>query len=380
MKGIKQCFYFLRSSALWLLFIGTVICYILAFASAYLPPKTWWCLSLLGFGFPILMVVLVVLLPIMWWRKRQKTTIFGLLVLLASYPIASKVVATSFFNKNTTGAFTVLSFNVARFGYKQHFNIAFPPNRETIVNTIGTFKSDIMCLQEFWYIDSLNHRYNHLAYIKDSMHYPYYMFTNDFTWSGGGSLYGGNIIFSKYPIVKTAQEKLYSIGKTEDIGIADIKINNDTFRIITYHLRSNKLNPNEVKTMDGVNENKILENKTATLNLGKNILNKLRSGAIDRAMQAQVLHKVIKQSPYPVICTGDFNDIPNSYSYRIASQGLQDAFLTKGTGWGRTFKSISPTLRIDYTMYSPALICNSFMRYNFDQSDHYALQSSFTKK
>jgi endonuclease/exonuclease/phosphatase family metal-dependent hydrolase len=375
MKKLKTLFQFLRRSILWIIFWTTILLYILSFASAYLPPKTWWWLSLLSFGFPLLMLTLVILIPILWWRKKKKSVVTAILALLLSYPLAHKVVGTAFFSKNTKGNFSVLSWNVARFGYGQGFNIKFPPNRAEIVQTLGKLNPDVMCLQEYWYIDSLHHKYNHLEFMTDSMHYPYHMFTNDFTWSGSGALYGGNIIFSKYPIVKTGQEKLFSIGKTEDIGIADIAINLDTLRFFTYHLRSNKLSAAEVKTIDG-NDKKALENNST--DVGKTILKKLRSGAIDRAEQAAALHKVIAQSPYPVISTGDFNDIPNSYSYRIASQGLKDVFLEKGVGWGRTYTGISPTLRIDYTMHSPSLICNSFERIRYPQSDHYALLSSFT--
>jgi endonuclease/exonuclease/phosphatase family metal-dependent hydrolase len=379
MSHFKKFLLFCRRSALWLSFVATLFLYILGFASAYLAPKFWWWLSILAFGFPLLMVALIVLIGILFWRKHKIAGYIGCFVLLLSLPLAKKVVAINVLASNKPIGVKFLSWNVARFGYGQNFNRNFPPNREEIVKTIGELKPDIMCLQEYWYIDSLHHKWNHLEFMKDSMHYPYYMFTNDYNWSASStSLYGGNIIFSKYPITKTSKEKLFSIGKTEDIAIADIAINTDTFRFITYHLLSNRLSNAEVNTIEGKN-NATTENKAKTT-VGKNILTKLKNGVIGRAKQAEILHRVIEESPYPVICSGDFNDIPNSYSYRIASQGLNDAFLEKGLGWGRTYAGISPTLRIDYTWYSPSLKCNSFKTINYPQSDHYAMLSYFEKK
>ena len=44
------------------------------------------------------------------------------------------------------------------------------------------------------------------------------------------------------------------------------------------------------------------------------------------------------------IVTGDFNDVPNTYTYFTIRGKLQDAFLKQGFGIGRTYSGISPTL------------------------------------
>ena len=51
--------------------------------------------------------------------------------------------------------------------------------------------------------------------------------------------------------------------------------------------------------------------------------------------------------------TGDLNDVPNSYTYFKVRGVFKDAFLEKGYGIGRTFRSLSPTLRIDYIFTDP---------------------------
>jgi endonuclease/exonuclease/phosphatase family metal-dependent hydrolase len=52
---------------------------------------------------------------------------------------------------------------------------------------------------------------------------------------------------------------------------------------------------------------------------------------------------------------------------------MQDAFLEKGSGIGRTFSSLSPTLRIDYILASKEFSIEQFNRVEKNYSDHYML-------
>lgn len=54
---------------------------------------------------------------------------------------------------------------------------------------------------------------------------------------------------------------------------------------------------------------------------------------------------------------------------------MQDAFLKKGTFIGRTFRFISPTLRIDYILASPAFSIKQFEVIHVPYSDHFPLIS-----
>jgi endonuclease/exonuclease/phosphatase family metal-dependent hydrolase len=50
---------------------------------------------------------------------------------------------------------------------------------------------------------------------------------------------------------------------------------------------------------------------------------------------------------------------------------MQDAFLKKGSGLGRTFQFVSPTLRIDYMMADRKFKIEQFSRLGYKYSDHY---------
>ena len=68
---------------------------------------------------------------------------------------------------------------------------------------------------------------------------------------------------------------------------------------------------------------------------GKYLLHKLADAVAIRAPQADSVAKYVKEHPYQytVVC-GDFNDSPLSYAHRVIGEGLQDAFVERGSGVG----------------------------------------------
>jgi endonuclease/exonuclease/phosphatase family metal-dependent hydrolase len=78
-------------------------------------------------------------------------------------------------------------------------------------------------------------------------------------------------------------------------------------------------------------------------------------------------------SPHPVIFCGDLADVPNSYAYFQVRGRLQDAFLEKGRGLGRTYGFISPTLRIDYIFADKKFKVKQFAKFRTGYSDHFPI-------
>jgi endonuclease/exonuclease/phosphatase (EEP) superfamily protein YafD len=97
-----------------------------------------------------------------------------------------------------------------------------------------------------------------------------------------------------------------------------------------------------------------------------------------RSKQAHIVKEIVSNSPHPFIITGDFNDVPNSYTYfTIKGKDLSDAFLQRGFGLGRTYSALSPTLRIDYILHTKNLDVKQFNRIVKKYSDHYMLIADF---
>jgi len=59
---------------------------------------------------------------------------------------------------------------------------------------------------------------------------------------------------------------------------------------------------------------------------------------------------------------------------------MQDAFLKRGFGLGRTFSAISPTLRIDYIFADDHFGVDQFRRIVRNYSDHYMLVADIKLK
>ncbi len=59
---------------------------------------------------------------------------------------------------------------------------------------------------------------------------------------------------------------------------------------------------------------------------------------------------------------------------------MQDAFLKRGFGIGRTFSAISPTLRIDYIFADKRFRIDQFKRIVKNYSDHYMLVADIELK
>jgi endonuclease/exonuclease/phosphatase family metal-dependent hydrolase len=102
-------------------------------------------------------------------------------------------------------------------------------------------------------------------------------------------------------------------------------------------------------------------------------MSKLKRAFLKRGVQAENIKKEINKSPYPVIVCGDFNDVPNSYAYAVIGKNLQNAFVEKGAGIGRTFSGISPTLRIDNIFIDKEFAVEQFIRVKKKLSEHFPI-------
>jgi len=206
--------------------------------------------------------------------------------------------------------------------------------------------------------------------LVNSNKYKQYFFNPDNTL--GHTMFIGTAIFSKFPIDNFVVHRL---GKESIYLIqADVHLNNKTFRFYSLHLYSFGLSDRDKAYIDSVKQA-----EHADMNHSRQFLLKFNNAYAARAKEADSVATIIKQSPYPVLLSGDFNDLPGSYTYAtIRGDKLKDAFLDKGKGLGRTYNEISPTLRIDNILYDP----NTFKTLGYRSpanklSDHRAVIANF---
>jgi endonuclease/exonuclease/phosphatase (EEP) superfamily protein YafD len=170
----------------------------------------------------------------------------------------------------------------------------------------------------------------------------------------------------------------------ESTLITDIAKGRDTFRVATFHLQSFRFMPRDYQGFG-----KIKNQQDTGLSESRKILQKMRNTFYLHGKQSDYILTAIPESPYPLIMTGDLNDVPNSYAYLTLRGRRKDAFLEKGSGIGKTYTSPNsrflgklPTLRIDYIFTDPGFEVRGFHRINKPISDHYGLVADlkFPKK
>ena len=351
-----------------------VIFFLLACFAPYLDPQKWWFISFLGLGFPFLLILVIIFM--FWWLfvKRRFALISAVALLIG---IKSISVFFAFHSNSSTlsikkpGQIRIATWNVARFIEMKRNNNKGSHTRLRMMEQIQEQNADVLCLQEFFHSVDTDW-YPNLTYISKHFNYPYYYFSHD---NDGDKHFTGSVIFSRFPIIDSGLIRYPRPTLPEALLHVDLKVNNDTIRVYTTHLQSLQFNPRDYQTIDHIKEG-----DDGLVSNSKTIFSKLRTGISFRKIQVDIIEQVLGDSPYPLLFCADLNDIPNSYTYFKVRGDMQDAFLKKGFGIGRTFSGLSPTLRIDYIFADDHFQIDQFKRIRKDYSDHYMLVSDIQLK
>lgn len=350
---------------------AVVLLFLAACMAPYISPAWFWPISFITLAFPFLLGILVIFLG-GWLFFNYRYALLSLIALLLGWKSISAFVAFKMpsGNKAATGGntLTVMSYNVSQFGLYREKDSKY--NRQAMFAMIKKQELDIACFQDFYTSEKKND-FNNREDISREMELPYRYFSSDF--NRDGMQHWGSIIYSRFPIIASDKVKMSDGPKSESLIYADIVRNQDTLRIINMHLESYRFNEKDYSAI-----RKIKNQEDTGLKATKSIIQKMRDAYIRRSQQADIVGNFIRQSPYPVIVCGDFNDTPASYTYFTIKGDLQDAFLQKGFGIGRTFTGLAPTLRIDYVFVSNHFKVNSFRKINSDLSDHYPVITSLS--
>jgi endonuclease/exonuclease/phosphatase family metal-dependent hydrolase len=324
--------------------------------------------SMMGLSFPILFFG--VLCFFFGWLVLLKFEL--LFISLFALVVGYKSIAV-FIGFNAPHTFTVnkapssiriASWNVARFIEMARNNNKGSATRKKMLELIKEQQADVLCLQEFYTSENPGY-YNNIQAIQSELGFPYYYFPYD---TDGDHNYYSSIIFSRFPIVDSAFLRFPRPSQPEALVQADLKIDSDTIRVFTTHLQSQRFDKMDYWRME-----KIKSREDSLVYHSIPIVGKLKRAMVIRGMQADIIEQVRSDAPFPVLLTGDLNDVPNSYTYFKVRGPLKDAFLEGGYGIGRTFRSLSPTLRIDYIFADPRFTVLQYKRVRKDYSDHYMI-------
>lgn len=345
-----------------------VVLYLCACLIPFLPAGEFWMIAILGLIFPFL-AALVAVFFLVWLAFRSKWCLLSLAALLLGWQQISVVAGFNskkkFSYEKTAETIRVFSWNVSSWSETNKSSSHHLQYRPLMLDLIQHQQADVLCLQEFWDNEYRRDNYSVLQIFKD-MGFPYHYFVRSFLENKNQKM--GVAIISKYPIVDTAKFYFGEDHFSEHLIYADIQINNQKIRFFTAHLQSVRFENSQYTAL-----RKIKQTDKSGLKGSRTIVHKLKDAYSYRGAEADVVHQKIEESPYPVVLCGDFNDVSNSYTYFKTRGNLQDAFLKKGSGIGRTFQYLSPTLRIDYIFADKKFKVEQYNRVKVPYSDHYPI-------
>lgn len=352
--------------------IGVVIAFLLVCCTGFLSPGRYWYIAVLGVGFPFIVLALVLFILFWLFFKSRWALLSATALLLGWWQVHALFgfhLFSSFKPEKPAAALRVMQWNVSRL---DQMNLKRPGGnyRQPILDFIKEMNPDILCMEEFLESNNPRELAENIPYFTNTLNYPYHFFARDHRpWDG---VYEhGVIIFSKYPIVDTLRLRYSgpdSLKAAESLIHTDIDVHGRRIRVFATHLQSLRFDGNDYNTI-----RTITKGDNIAVDKSKGILKKFRLAYFLRSKQAELVRREMDASPYPVLLCGDFNDIPNSFAYSKIRGDHTDAFLASGFGIGRTFASLSPTLRIDYIFTDKKIEVLQFKKTKLRYSDHYPL-------
>jgi endonuclease/exonuclease/phosphatase family metal-dependent hydrolase len=343
----------------------------LAYLSTIISPAKIWWLAFYGLAYPYLLIINLVFF-VFWLFKLKKAVLISVLAILLGLPQMNNYIPVFGKNKKRESAkdnsleIKVLSYNVRAFNIYEWLND--PNTKKGIFNFVRSEHPDIICMQEFFTNANSNLDPERIKQIFLETPYQHISYTLK---TGNGTGYG-IATFSKYPIVN--QGAIRFENSTNQTIFTDIVIDRDTIRVYNNHLQSVNFRSNNYSFIDSLS----LKYDEKQLREFQDISSKLKRAFIKRAEQASLVSVQIKNSPYPVIVCGDFNDTPVSYTYYKMKKGLYDAFVEAGEGIGSTYFG-RMSFRIDYILYSDDFKAIDFEKVETKLSDHYPIMSTLRK-
>jgi endonuclease/exonuclease/phosphatase family metal-dependent hydrolase len=331
---------------------------LIVLSCSLIPPDYFWPAGFIAYGIPLI-IILNLFVFFFQLIKRKFSAVYPLVVLIVSYGFITDSYG---INRNSSeGKFKVISFNT------RVFNVYFNNGKDTtsvskMIEWIGEQQADIICFQEF-YNDPKSSRFNILKKIREKNNYYYFNSPKVINRIGGEF---GDIIFSKYPIIKK-EEIRFEKNPLHKVIYVDLKVDKDTLRVYNMHLQSLHIIEDElINTEDFESGFKLLASN-------------LKNGFIQRAKQIRVLKKNLAECPYPVILCGDLNDLPYSYAYQELNRELVNGFSEAGNGFGFTFNGRLFFLRIDNQFFSEGLKIHSYNTHReMKCSDHFPVSATYS--
>ncbi|MGF1923775.1 MAG: endonuclease/exonuclease/phosphatase family protein [Bacteroidia bacterium] len=329
-------------------------------------PRDHIFIAFFGLAYPFFLLANVVML--VYWVVRAKWAIAVLTIVLIGYGGHTLIATFGFFGtrgeikKEDPSFIRLMTYNVHNFTpYGEELSVA---NKDKMLKVVSEQQPDVVCFQEFY--TRKKGSYDLIDSLKRLLHINYYYFVPS-QESEKESI--GMAIFSRYPIKNTGHIKFTGVTGNESI-YADLTINNKIVRVYNVHLQSISFGKEDYTYLDRVT--KEIEPKMSS---SKRIARMLKGAFLKRSAQVDIMKAHMRTCTTPYVIAGDFNDTPASYVVTKMMDSLNNAFIKKGQGFGKTYNGKFPNFQIDYIATTQDIEVMNYQIIEAKLSDHFPVRS-----
>lgn len=325
--------------AINILVVGLLL---LACVYAFIPFQFVRVFSILSLVVPGLFLLNFLFL-LYWLLKRKRKFVYSLLAIILGYLSFGHFYGlnASKEKSNVDSELKIMSYNT--WGFNGNGWIKKPGIGDSIVEFIKKQDPSILVVQEH---SRIRHR--------QLRQFPY---RSETPYKERKSI---QAIFSKFPIINSGSLNLPDTSN--NIIYADIVFETDTIRVYNLHLQSFRVIPSSDTFTDSEKSEKLLRRVVGTFS--------------QQLEQVKIFREHLNKSPYRNVICGDFNNTQFSNVYKMVKGDMEDTFLEKGSGFGRTYDLKKFPLRIDYIMADPNFEVLSHQNFDVKLSDHYPIMAT----
>ena len=345
-------------------FVG-LLAMALSVINAYINPQHFIWTTMFGLAFWEILIYNVLILFFLLMLKSRKAWISVIALIVAipgfgkSYSMGKKVEADN--------SIRIMSYNVHQFKH-----VDGETDRESfanqVINMVREQNPDILCCQEFDGYIPKKTRPKCIELFAEGAGFQYVYYNRKIN-------YGGNVVFSKYPIAKVSEDSGFGKENTYGVMVSVDAGEKGQFHVANVHLLSYMITDSEIEVLTNTSERQNLDT------IGKTVLHKLSYAFQKRSEELKDVLEGMPPIEGPIIVCGDFNEPPLSYNYRqMQKAGFVDTFTKVGRGIKPTYAGKLPLLRIDYVWANDGVTPLNFKRYRYKASDHYPIMLDFKIK
>lgn len=335
--------------SVWWANILLVLLTLIAYFAPYVNPSHAGGIAIIGLGYPALLFCNILVI-IYWLLHNSKKWILSCLVLLVGYQSCNRLIT---FNLTDSSADNKTQLNVASYNINFSKPIALAPlESQTLLES--EFNNYLQSLESIDVLAVQEHGWRSKEYLGAALNFPFIHDDENMTVA----------IYSRHPFISTGQVDFNS-NMANTCLWADIAVAEDTIRVYTAHLESNR-HDGQVPKLVHQEAPEAMSNSAL---LG--IVMHYQKFTTERAKQAELIQLHRRSAPYASIICSDMNDTPQTFVYKVMRNDMQDSFEEEGFGLGSTFGKKIPALRIDHILVDEAFEVLDHKISRSKYSDHY---------